>query len=599
MKKVNIGKVVSVTNDSIDVMINVNHMEPYLIINSNVIKIGGVGNYVRVKNFVYEIISDKATLELENKYINDLNTSKILKCNLIGYFHQSKFIQGSNGEYPSVFDDVYTLIDSEISKIYLSGNLNDTISFGSYLFQQNIRFNVDVNKFFASHCLIVGNTGSGKSNTLNTIFSTLFDKYDVKNSNFLIIDTNGEYSNAFTSSKTIRYLGAKVDSDDQIRIPINLLNCEDWKLLLEATEKTQYPIIKSVWRSIEKNIFELGKDIGRYIVNEIIKTLITIFSSNANPSIKMAACINLKSEFAYLSDTFYQQIEDLFRFLDEYTINGTRIVSDNNFVDSTSDLIDKIKNYKCNVKKNCFTVEDFGVLLNACHLMRIYKYNMSENNTSPLIGRFHTHKSDFEKIFDNYIGTTGQSLMNYVFGNDNILVCNVADAKKDIRRIMVTFICSKLYNEVTKIKRGNKSLHLIIDEAHNYLSNQSIDKEDPIAKTCIETFETIIKEGRKFGVFLTMSTQRPSDITPTLLSQAHNYVIHKLVNPKDIDVIKNTVPFIDSMSIKMLSILASGQAIFSGTAFSRPNIVKIDFNANNSKVESETIKLTQNWNKWI
>lgn len=94
-----------------------------------------------------------------------------------------------------------------------------------------------------------------------------------------------------------------------------------------------------------------------------------------------------------------------------------------------------------------------------------------------------------------------------------------------------------------------------------------------------------------------MATQRPSDITPTLLSQSHNYVIHKLINPRDIEIMKNTVPYIDEMSISMLSILSPGQAIFSGTAFNRPNIVQVKFDESITKVESDTIKLMHKWKR--
>ena len=96
-----------------------------------------------------------------------------------------------------------------------------------------------------------------------------------------------------------------------------------------------------------------------------------------------------------------------------------------------------------------------------------------------------------------------------------------------------------------------------------------------------------------------MATQRPSDITSTLLSQSHNYVIHKLVNPRDIEIIKNTVPFIDDMSITMLSILSPGQAIFSGTAFNRPNIVQIKFDDLKTMVESDTVRLMKKWKRKI
>lgn len=208
--------------------------------------------------------------------------------------------------------------------------------------------------------------------------------------------------------------------------------------------------------------------------------------------------------------------------------------------------------------KDSFTVEDMGLLLNITHLYRTYKYNINENNTSPLIGRFNSNKKEFKTIFLPYRIGEKKDVMECLFEDNNILVCDVSRAKKDIRRIMVTFLCAKLYKYFVNIKGNKFSVHLVIDEAHNYLSAQNLDKEDAIAKTCIETFESIIKEGRKFGVFLTMATQRPSDITSTLLSQAHNYVIHKLVNPRDIEIMKNTVPFIDEMSITMLSILSPG-----------------------------------------
>ena len=243
-------------------------------------------------------------------------------------------------------------------------------------------------------------------------------------------------------------------------------------------------------------------------------------------------------------------------------------------------------------------MNDFGFLLNLEHIFRTFKYASNENNTGPMIGRFNSNKNQFSKIFTAYSVCCGEStIAESVFGKSNIVVCDVSNASKDIRRIIVTFICGKLYREFASVERGTSSLHLIIDEAHNYLSHQKIDGEDPIAKTCIETFEGIIKEGRKFGVFLTMATQRPSDITGTLLSQAHNYVIHKLVNPKDIEIIKNTVPFIDAKSISMLSILSPGQAIFSGTAFNRPNIIQIEL-MKETTVESQTIKLLDYWEKY-
>lgn len=114
-----------------------------------------------------------------------------------------------------------------------------------------------------------------------------------------------------------------------------------------------------------------------------------------------------------------------------------------------------------------------------------------------------------------------------------------------------------------------------------------------MALKSIEVYEKIIKEGRKFSVYLTISSQRPADISNTILSQCHNYVIHRLANPNNINQIYNVVSFIDSRSIEMLPILAPGQVIFSGTSFSSPTLVQIKRPKYN--VDSENTNLTNLW----
>ncbi len=470
------------------------------------------------------------------------------------------------------------------------------------MYRKDLDFYIDINKFFASHSLIVGNTGSGKSNTLNTIFTELFDNINTNGSYFLFIDTNGEYSKAFTDDKLNKVLDTRNAGKNSIHIPLNLLESEDWRLLLEATEKTQYPVIKSVWNSVIKNIFakEENANIAKYLLDELKKAIIGILNSNSNTTNKLGAITSIKEDFSFMEDEYYGRIKAVFDIFDRYTVNGNKFIasgSSDYYTDYTQYIADEVERYATTESKDSFTVEDMGFLLNITHLHRTYKFNINENNTSPLIGRFNSNKKDFKTIFLPYKVGEKKNVMECLFENSHILVCDVSRAKKDIRRIMATFLCAKLYHYFVDFKNNKFSMHLVIDEAHNYLSAQNLDKEDAIAKTCIDTFESIIKEGRKFGVFLTMATQRPSDITPTLLSQSHNYVIHKLVNPRDIEIMKNTVPFIDEMSITMLSILSPGQAIFSGTAFNRPNIVQVKFDDSKTKVESDTIKLMNKWSR--
>lgn len=172
---------------------------------------------------------------------------------VIVFFEGNEFKQGSGGETPNIFDNAYTVSDEELLKIYSGTSHSGFISVGKYLYRKDLNFYIDINKFFASHSLIVGNTGSGKSNTLNTIFTELFDNINTNGSYFLFIDTNGEYSKAFTDNKLNKVLDTRNAEKNSIHIPLNLLESEDWRLLLEATEKTQYPVIKSVWNSVIKN----------------------------------------------------------------------------------------------------------------------------------------------------------------------------------------------------------------------------------------------------------------------------------------------------------------------------------------------------------
>lgn len=603
MRDMFIGKVIEVSNTNICVAINKELETPYVIVNSNPIRIAGVGSFLKIENDVYEIISEKTILESDKKeQSTKIASNRVVVGKVIGYFEDSSFKQGSSGETPNIFDNVYTVSDNELLKIYSGTSFAGSITVGKYLYKKDLDFHVDINKFFASHSLIVGNTGSGKSNTLNTIFTELFENINIQNSHFLFIDTNGEYSKAFTKTKSYRVLDTRNPEKNTIQIPLNLLESEDWRLLLEATEKTQYPIIKTVWNGVIKNIFikENHADIAGYLLKELKQAINGILHSNANTTNKLGAILSIREDFNFMEDTFYKDIHDIFDIFDNYTINGNKFIrvgSSDYYTDYTDCICEKVKNYTTQSSKQSFTVEDMGILLNITHLYRTYKYSINENNTSPLIGRFNSNKKDFKVIFLPYKTGKKYNIIECLYKDEYVLVCDVSRAKKDIRRIIVTFLCSKVYHHAINSSKNESSLHLVVDEAHNYLSAQNLDKEDAIAKTCIETFESIIKEGRKFGVFLTMATQRPSDITPTLLSQSHNYVIHKLVNPRDIEIMKNTVPYIDEMSISMLSILSPGQAIFSGTAFNRPNIVQVKFDESITKVESDTIKLMNKWRR--
>ncbi|MFV0573724.1 MAG: ATP-binding protein [Xanthomarina gelatinilytica] len=156
----------------------------------------------------------------------------------------------------------------------------------------------------------------------------------------------------------------------------------------------------------------------------------------------------------------------------------------------------------------------------------------------------------------------------------------------------------KLYSEHKELKgkkKKNKSLNIIVDEAHNILSFISERESETWKDYRLETFEEIIKEGRKFGVFLTIASQRPSDISATIISQLHNFFLHRLINNNDIKAVERTVSYLDKLSFESLPILPTGTCILAGLSAQVPVMVDIGEISEENEPDNKTIKLTDFW----
>jgi len=140
-------------------------------------------------------------------------------------------------------------------------------------------------------------------------------------------------------------------------------------------------------------------------------------------------------------------------------------------------------------------------------------------------------------------------------------------------------------------------LNIIVDEAHNILSYQSNRESETWKDYRLEVFEEIIKEGRKFGVFMTIASQRPSDISSTIISQLHNYFIHRLVNENDIEKVNNAISYLDKISVESLPILSTGVCVIAGQLAEMPIIVQIDRIEDKHKPINETIDVVAKWIK--
>jgi hypothetical protein len=210
-------------------------------------------------------------------------------------------------------------------------------------------------------------------------------------------------------------------------------------------------------------------------------------------------------------------------------------------------------------------------------------------HVAPIIHRFQRKKRELEKIIQ--VGA-----QDFTFDETNpITSISLKDVNTEMKKIIPLLITKKLYDNHKENHNGLNTLHIIIDEAHNILSEDSSRESESWKDYRLEVFEEIIKEGRKFGVFLTLSSQRPSDISNTIISQLHNVFIHRLINNNDLLTMSKTISFLDKASFDSLSILPPGACIFTGTATETPIAVQIPLLEKKYQPMSETIDLESIW----
>lgn len=208
----------------------------------------------------------------------------------------------------------------------------------------------------------------------------------------------------------------------------------------------------------------------------------------------------------------------------------------------------------------------------------------------PAINKLESSANDLQKVIDF------NSVDNSIFSNDcNLCIIDLNKCNLDIKKVIPLILSKHVYESQKKSSDKSKYLNIIIDEAHNILSYSSNRESETWKDYRLETFEEMIKEGRKFGTFLTLASQRPSDISSTIISQLHNYFLHRLINNKDIEAIEKTVSYLDKVSFESLPILPTGTCIIAGLSAKLPVVVKMNPLGKEFQPNSQTIKLTDYW----
>lgn len=431
------------------------------------------------------------------------------------------------------------------------------------------------NALFASHIGIFGNTGSGKSNTLCRLFTDCLSQRRAHgDGKFVFIDFNGEYTSesVLSPDKTVIRLSTKRDTGDKIPVPNTFyFDIDMWAVLAKATEKTQRPFLKRCLRKAE-NVCA-ANDPGGYLCAMVKKMLegycgfATAFGEQREDLIKL---------FSLIPGIREEKVAEVFDHIEVFVRkSGYPVLRTNNekaYLDSAEQaplVFPGLANDKRGYSK---LANDIPLLLEFVARFQFIEQvrlgSIVREHIAPLVQRYSAELKEASKLYEP--GVNG-------FGAD-VTVVSLLDVNLEQKKVVPLVIAKMLYQFQKTRGQENRgsSAHLVVDEAHNILSYSSQRESENWRDYRLETFEEIVKEGRKFGMYLTVCSQRPADISPTILSQMHNYFIHRLVNAEDLRAISKAVSFIDGANASMIPVLTQGCCIVSGTATTYPVRVQVD-----------------------
>ena len=608
-----IGEVSSVDGREVSVRVDQEKNRSHILYQGELLSNVSVGGYVKLIKGFNSLIG-----KIEKEYIKeDKSTSqspeytqpeerfiRFLSVKMLGYFSGDKYRKGIK-ELPLIGNECVLLDLNEYKKIHSFAQKGESkIRLGSLITDERVSIDVSVDRLFASHIGIFGNTGSGKSHTLATLYKNLFQEFGKQmkfqeNARFILFDFNGEYTNATTITplKKVYNLSTKSDPADKIQLSSeDILTPELFFILASATEKTQQPFIKRMLRLYQRVHSKTNPTAyTQGILKDLLSRMVVMKDSQNGALIldyMKAILVNEENE---------ENEEDNFNDIkwntkDKYFYYQSDGSAWEYFTDETQGVVKKTSFYKAIEKyKEDDDFIDRAIKFLYIQLIKDLIENRAQNeHVTPAINKLKSLTNEFSKVFSisTDVGNT-----NLWEEGKPLAVINMNKASTSMKKLIPLLLSYKYYQEHKNKKTDvvTSSLNIIIDEAHNILSYDSTRESQEWKDFRLETFEEIIKEGRKFGVFLTIASQRPSDISATIISQLHNYLIHRLINDRDLEMVEKAIAYLDKISIESLPILPAGACVLSGIIADLPLILQVDRLSEKEQPESQTIPLTESW----
>lgn len=547
-----------------DMLGRVTHVDTEQIIieieNATVMNKICVGNLVAIETAKRHekliALIDKVTRRYIDNYVEEddeidemmVSSADYIKVSIIGTYHS---VYGSAHDlfkrgvetFPQIESRCYGISGQNLQNFMnILGKDIDAdkrLKIGSFVMDTDADAVLDGNKFFQRHAAVLGSTGSGKS----WCIANILEKASVlKYTNIIVFDMHGEYKSLAEGSEPIaqrfRIAGPgdlEVTKSDVLFLPYWLLNREELLSMILDRSDSNAPNQASRFTLHIRNLKE--EMLKREGKTDTLKTF------------------TVDSPIPFLISDLIQQL----------------------IIDDTTK----------GVGKNGTAVKGEWEGKLTRFISRL------ETKIGDKTYGFMFQPTDEAQKYD-WLGEVLCRLLGYADGEKGIKIIDFSEVPSDVLPVVTGTLARLLYDVQFWMNPEKRTPFTIIcDEAHLYLPVK--EDADSVQKQALYNFERIAKEGRKYGVSILPVSQRPADVSKTILSQCNNFIVLRLTNERDKGVIKNLLPDALKSTIEFLPLLDVGEALVVGDAILLPSKIVLDKPSDAHKPISATRNF---WDEW-
>lgn len=529
--------------------------------------------------------------------------------------------------FPSVGDQVLMPTPEQVEAIVGAKDSDRRVRLGSSPMASSATIMVDPDKLFGRHLAVLGNTGSGKSCTVAGLIRWSMEaaqnaindasRTGVPNARFIVLDPNGEYATAFAdqADKLRLFRVPPVTTGERpLDVPAWLWSGHEWTAVAHAQPGAQRPLLMQGLRELKSGQTEsVPREamVRRYLasystrISAMLAVGTQAFAGSARARFDCARMLEtVASDCSQFSgDVAEPNTTQLAAIAAAVTATIERRRSGQYFNDfAVSDLesirtaLDTLAATLPDLGTAAPISEDaplyFNVNMLAEHLDRVaadqggslaafistlglrIRGMLADQRLGAVIGR--DPPTSFDAWLADYVGSSEAA-------NGPLAIIDLSLVPSEVVHIVVSVLARLVFESLQRYRRNDpdgRSLPtvLVLEEAHTFV-RKGKDDDGPAstpAQLCREAFERIAREGRKFGLGLVLSSQRPSELSATVLAQCNTFILHRIVNDADQNLVARLVPDNVGGLLRELPSLPSRQAVLLGWATPIPVLVEVD-----------------------